>query len=149
MSVSASPSVTTIAPITKTPSAQAWYRISTNRKKSTATQVRAVTNSYMLPQGARCTASPRVITAVVCAATPIEPSSTAAITQRPAARMARNAGTFSSGMEPATPPPPAGATGIPGAPGAPGSPGAAVPAAADPGTADPGTADPGTAPTVA
>src|SRR6185437_16068762 len=81
-------------------------------------QVRAVTNSYMLPQGARCTASPRVITAVVWAATPSELSSTAATTQRPASLIARNAGTASSGRAlsagpPADGPRAAGAAGSP------------------------------------
>src|SRR5438874_12844530 len=66
----------------------------------TATQVRAVTNSYMLPQGARWTASPRVMTADVGAAAPIAASATAVATQRPAARIARSAGTSSSGIDP-------------------------------------------------
>src|SRR5436189_5074718 len=68
----------------------------------TATQVRAVTNSYMLPQGARWTASPRVMTAVVCAAAPIMANATAATTQRPASRIARSGGTASSGIVPAS-----------------------------------------------
>src|SRR5215470_12061742 len=68
-----------------------------------ATQVRAVTNSYMLPQGARWTASPRVMTAVVCAAAPIMANVTAATTQRPASRIARTGDTASSGIVPASP----------------------------------------------
>src|SRR5271163_3575583 len=99
MSVSARPRATTTAPITNTPSAQARYLIITNRKKMAATQVSAVTNSYMLPQGARCTASPLVTTATVCATTPTALSAMAAWTHRPASRIARRGGAATSGME--------------------------------------------------
>src|SRR5690242_9783932 len=121
-------------------------------------QVRAVTNSYMLPQGARCTASPRVITAVVCAATPSELSSTAATTQPPASLIARNAGTASSGMAPSAGPPavgpPAAGPRAPGAAGAPRSSAGSgawetvVSEAAAPAVTGP-TGATGTAPTVA
>src|SRR6266568_2995703 len=99
-----------------------------------ATQVRAVTNSYMLPQGARWTASPRVMTAVVCAAAPIPASATAATTQRPASRIARSAGTSSSGIDPAPSagsPPPVAGVGVAGTPGPAGAdpPGVGPPAA--------------------
>src|SRR5580693_4281775 len=99
MSVSARPRATTTAPITNTPSAQARYLIMTNRKKMAATQVSAVTNSYMLPQGARCTANPLVTTATVCATTPTALSASAVCTHPPAWRIARSGGTATSGME--------------------------------------------------
>src|SRR5262252_2780460 len=102
--------------MTKTPSIQARYRTMTNRKKIAATQVSAVTNSYMLPQGARCTARPLVTTATACATTPTAASAMAASTHGPAWRMARSGGTASSGMDSGT---------------------------ADAGTADTGTADAG------
>src|SRR6476660_2769594 len=83
-------------------------------------QVRAVTNSYMLPAEAWCTASPRVTTAVVCATAPTALSATAASTQRPASRIARSAGTSGSGIESAPAPgsSPGPPTATPGAPGA-------------------------------
>src|SRR5215470_6837332 len=99
MSVSASPRATTTAPMTNTPSVQARYRTMTIRKKMAATQVSAVTNSYMLPQGARCTASPLVTTATVWATTPTAASAMAAWTHGPAWRMARSGGTACSGMD--------------------------------------------------
>src|SRR5215469_11310976 len=99
MIVSARPSAITTAPITKTPSAQARYRTMTNRKKIAATQVSAVTNSYMLPQGARCTASPLVTTAVRCAATATTLSVMATRIQGPAALIARRGGTARAGIE--------------------------------------------------
>src|SRR5580693_3085382 len=99
MSVSARPRATTTAPITNTPSAQARYLIMTNRKKMAATQVSAVTNSYMLPQGARCTASPLVTTATTCASTPTVLSAMAACTQGPAWPIARSGGSATSGIE--------------------------------------------------
>src|SRR5215469_16984669 len=71
----------------------------TNRKNMAAMQVSAVTNSYMLPQGARCTASPLVTTATVCATTPTAASAMAAWTHGPAWRIARSGGTASSGMD--------------------------------------------------
>src|SRR5580692_7438986 len=97
MSVSARPRATTTAPITNTPSAQARYLIMTNRKKMAATQVSAVTNSYMLPHGARCTASPLVPTATVCATTPAALSAMAAWTHGPAWRIARSGGPGGTG----------------------------------------------------
>src|SRR5580704_8593599 len=118
MTVSASPRATTTAPITNTPSVQARYLIMSNRKKMAATQVSAVTNSYMLPQGARCTASPLVTTATVCATTPAALSAMAVCTHRPAWRMARSGGTATSGMESGADPGADGAAGAEGAEGA-------------------------------
>src|SRR6202012_4806614 len=71
----------------------------TNTKKMAVTQVIAVTNSYMLPQGARSTARPLVTTATRCAATATTASARAACTQRPAWPMARRTGTAASGIE--------------------------------------------------
>src|SRR5580658_1268610 len=71
----------------------------TNRKKIAAKQVSAVTNSYMLPQGDRCTANPRVTTAVVCAVTATAASAMAACTQRPACLIARKGGRARAGIE--------------------------------------------------
>src|SRR5580698_5428167 len=53
------------------------------RKNATATQVSAVTNSYMSPQGSRCTDSPLVTTPVVWAASPTQVRATAIATTRP------------------------------------------------------------------
>src|SRR5580700_1914325 len=127
MSVSARPRATTTAPITNTPSVQARYLIMTNRKKMAATQVSAVTNSYMLPHGARCTASPLVTTATVCATTPAALSAMAARTHGPAWRIARSGGTAISGMESGAADP--GAEGAAGAaePGGPAGAAAGVP----------------------
>src|SRR5271170_2869887 len=128
MSVSARPRATTTAPITNTPSAQARYLIMTNRKKMAATQVSAVTNSYMLPHGARCTASPLVTTAAVCATTPTALSARAVCTHRPAWPIARSGGTATSGMESgAADPGAAGAEEAEGGEEAGGTPGAAAP----------------------
>src|SRR5580693_4862644 len=113
MSVSARPRATTMAPMTNTPSAQARYLTMTNRKKMAATQVSAVTNSYMLPQGARCTASPLVTTATTCASTPTALSAKATCTQRPAWPIARSGGSATSGIESGAADP--GADGVPGA----------------------------------
>src|SRR6516164_7618997 len=109
----------------------------TNRKKMAATQVSAVTNSYMLPQGARCTASPLVTTAIVCATTPTAASAMAAWTHRPAWPIARSGGTATSGIESGT------AGGPPGA----AAPGPAVPPALSAGASGPDVAP--VAPTVA
>jgi hypothetical protein len=49
----------------------------------TATQVTVVTNSYMSPHGTRCTASPRVTTPRMCAASPRTVRTMATWTQRP------------------------------------------------------------------
>src|ERR1700730_1052386 len=54
------------------------------RKKMTATQVTAVTNSYMSPHGTRGTASPRVSTPVRCTARPRALSARDTRTQRTA-----------------------------------------------------------------
>src|SRR6185437_8590300 len=56
-------------------------------------------NSYMLPHGARSTASPRVTTATRCATMPSALNAAATLTQGPASQMAfmapaRGAGTF-------------------------------------------------------
>src|SRR5271170_6635275 len=131
MSVSARPRATTTAPITNRPSAQARYLIMTNRKKMAATQVSAVTNSYMLPQGARCTASPLVTTATVCATTPTALSARAACTQRPAWPIACSGGSSTAGIE-------SGAADGPPATGPPGS----VPAEAGPAEGGPAEAGP-------
>src|SRR6185437_6644389 len=74
----------------------------TYTKKMAATQVSAVTNSYMLPHGARCTANPRVTTATRCARMPTALSVTAARTQGPACQMARHAGACRDGSEGST-----------------------------------------------
>src|SRR5579875_410162 len=84
MTVSARPRTTTTDPITNMPRYQARYRIMTVKKNSTAMQEIATTNSYMLPHGTRCTASPRVTTFSTCAARPTAASVTAARTHRPA-----------------------------------------------------------------
>src|SRR5580704_14579880 len=118
MTVSASPRATTTAPITNTPSVQARYLIMTNRKKMAATQVSAVTNSYIFPQGARCTASPLVTTATVCATAPTAARAMAACTHRPASRIARSGGTATSGIDSGAADPAADGAGAGGAGGA-------------------------------
>src|ERR1700751_3557234 len=50
-------------------------------------QVSAVMNSYMLPHGARCTASPRVTIAITCASMPSALSDTATRIHGPASHM--------------------------------------------------------------
>src|ERR1035438_426790 len=108
------------------------------RKKMTATQVTDVTNSYMSPHGTRCTASPRVVTPMTCAASPSMFSTRAARTQDPV-----------GSLEPRLRPPWTTAAGSRGArPVAPGP----DPADPDPGPADsdladsdPAAADPGPA----
>src|SRR5487761_69875 len=67
------------------------------QKKTAATQVSAVMNSYMLPQGARCTASPRVTTATTWASAPSALNPTAARTHGPAAQMAWKAPLLETG----------------------------------------------------
>src|SRR5579863_4267179 len=82
-----------------------------------ATQVSAVMNSYMSPHGARCTASPLVVTAITCAPMPSALSVAAARTHGPASAIARSAPTGRAGRaagtpgaaEPATPEAPAAA----------------------------------------
>src|ERR1700733_15104227 len=81
-----------------------------------ATQVSAVMNSYMSPHGARCTASPLVVTATTWARMPSALSVAAARTHGPASAIARNA--------------PAGRTGRPAGPAVRPGPAAAPPALA-------------------
>ncbi len=54
------------------------------RTTITAMQVNAVMNSYMLPHGTRCSASPRVTMPRMCAASPSTVSASAARSQSPA-----------------------------------------------------------------
>src|SRR5450756_2154656 len=61
-------------------------------------------NSYMLPQGARCTATPRETTATRCASMPTVLSVTAPRTQGPAAQIERNAPSRGDGTPCAVPP---------------------------------------------
>src|SRR5216684_8985300 len=100
------------------------------RKKTTATQVTPVTNSYISPPGTRCTASPRVSTPVRCTARPRAFSARATRTQRPA-------GTQDSRLRSPRPGTPGG-----GAPSADPGPAATGPAATDPVGAGP-AASPG------
>src|SRR5260370_39843279 len=102
------------------------------RKNATATHVSAVTNSYMSPQGSRCTASPLVSTPAPCPARPTQVSTTAMVTQNPTGpRPSRWSGiTDAPAPAPAAPPP---------APPRPAPPG---PAPSDPAPSDPAPAGP-------
>src|ERR1700729_4037225 len=84
-----------------------------------ATQVSAVMNSYMSPHGARCTASPLVVTATTWARMPSALSVAAARTHGPASAIARSAPTGRTGRaaDPAVRPGPTAAPPTP-APGA-------------------------------
>src|SRR5260221_10684499 len=76
------------------------------RKNATATHVSAVTNSYMSPQGSRCTASPLVSTPALCATRPTQVSTTAVVTQNPTGpRPSRCPGTTAAPAAPPGPPP--------------------------------------------
>src|ERR1700722_13738873 len=102
------------------------------RKKMTATQVTAVTNSYMSPHGTRCTASPRVVTPITWAASPRTFSARATRTQAPAGsreprpRSVRPTAEGSPGVAATGPDPGTG----PDSPGAPDTDPAPAPAAA-------------------
>src|SRR5580700_2963152 len=75
-------------------------------KNATATQVSAVTNSYMSPQGSRCTDTPRRTTPVAWAARPRQTSATATATHRPTpVRPLVTAGPTPAGPSPARPSP--------------------------------------------
>src|ERR1035441_2672882 len=114
------------------------------RKKMAATQVTDVTNSYMSPHGTRCTASPRVVTPMTCAASPSAFSTSATRTQDPAGSQeprlrppwpaeagSRGAYPVGPGPDPADPDPDPG------------------PADPDPADSCPAAADPDPAPTLA
>src|ERR1039457_6519351 len=121
------------------------------RKKMAATQVTDVTNSYMSPHGTRCTASPRVVTPMTCAASPSALSTRAARTQDPVGSQeprlrppwpaeagSRSAYPVGPGPDPADPDPdPGPADSDPG------------PADPDPADSYPAAADPDPAPTLA
>ena len=92
------------------------FTASEEEPPETATQVTVVTNSYMSPHGTRCTASPRVTTPKMCAASPRTVKTMATWTQRP--------------IPPASRPAPGPAVGVAGAdvpgPGPGGVPGSAA-----------------------
>src|SRR5258708_29973653 len=87
---------------------------------STAAQVMAAMNSYMLPHGTRCSASPLVGTEVICRASPAHVSRNAARTHGPDGQ-SDWLGTASAGSGRRRPPDPVGS-----------SPRAATPSAAPP-----------------
>src|ERR1700722_898739 len=68
-----------------------------------ATQVSAVMNSYMSPHGARCTASPLVVTATTCARMPSALSVAAARTHGPASAIERSTPAGRAGRAAAAP----------------------------------------------
>src|ERR1039458_3098114 len=126
------------------------------RKKMAATQVTDVTNSYMSPHGTRCTASPRVVTPMTCAASPSALSTRAARTQDPVGSQeprlrppwpaeagSRSAYPVGPGPDPADPDPDPGPADSDPADSDPG------PADPDPADSSPAAADPDPAPTLA
>ncbi len=76
----------TIGAMKNRPRRYGRYRNISPRKNSTATQVTAMTNSYMSPHGTRCTARPRMTTPAMCAMTPSTVSPSPAWTQKLASR---------------------------------------------------------------
>ena len=76
----------TIGAMKNRPRRYGRYRNISPRKNSTATQVTAMTNSYMSPHGTRCTARPRMTTPAMCAMTPSTVSPSPARTQKLASR---------------------------------------------------------------
>src|SRR5215472_13790436 len=125
----------------------------TYRKNIAATQVRAETNSYMLPHGARCTAKPRVTTATRWARMPTTLNVSAIRTQGPACQAAASAGTCRAGRATARPRPgvaaASGTLGPPEAPSTEAAPESAAPGPAAPGPAAPAVPTAPAAPTVA
>src|SRR5215813_5997685 len=68
----------------KSPTEYTRNRISSSRNAITAAHVIAMTNSYMLPHGTRCSAIPRVTMPRTCVTSPITLTASAARTHGPA-----------------------------------------------------------------
>ena len=65
------------SPDTSVPTNRRSRKISATRYTATTTSAPVVQNSYMFPQGTRCAATPRIITAAACTSAPISITITA------------------------------------------------------------------------